>query len=197
VQREVRRWVRLLAAVAAGQGKPSDLVLSSLVRARFGELLSPQVPTVNRLFLLALLSLIDAMLEMPMSEVLAKLPLDGETKAVLLGQPSTLRPVYQLLLAHESGGWESAAPLAASMHLNAKEVAALYWQRPSSGAERSQWEPERGDPRTLDSVLLCKSYGFVPLRGAARASTMKLFSFGPVPAQAFRASPSEAARRIR
>src|ERR1700736_475725 len=49
--------------------------------------------TVNRLFLLALLSLIDAMLEMPMSEVLAKLPLDGETKAVLLGQPSTLRPV--------------------------------------------------------------------------------------------------------
>jgi EAL and modified HD-GYP domain-containing signal transduction protein len=87
--------------------------------------------------LLGLLSLINAMLEMPMSEVLAKLPLDSETKAVLLGQPSTLRPVYHLLLAHESGEWESAAQLATSMHLNAKEVAALYWQAQQWGWEVS------------------------------------------------------------
>jgi c-di-GMP-related signal transduction protein len=128
-EREVRRWVRLVAAVAAGQGKPSDLVLSSLVRARFGELLAAQVPSgESDLFLLGLLSLIDAMLEMPMAEVLAKLPLDSETKTVLLGQPSTLRPVYQLILAHESGEWESAAQIAESLRLDAKEVAALYWQ---------------------------------------------------------------------
>jgi hypothetical protein len=51
--------------------------------------------------------------------------------------------------------------------------------------------------RTLVSVLLCKILVFVLLRATARASTMSLFSFGPVPAQAIRASPSEAARRIR
>lgn len=128
-EREVRRWVRLVAAVAAGQDKPSDLVLSSLVRARFGELLAPQVPSgESDLFLLGLLSLIDAMLEMPMAEVLDKISLDGETKAVLLGQPSKLRPVFQLVLAHESGEWESAAQVAESLRLNAKEVAALHWQ---------------------------------------------------------------------
>ena len=137
-EREVRRWVRLVAAVAAGQGKPSDLVLSSLVRARFGESLSPQVPHgESDLFLLGLLSLIDAMLEMPMSEVLTKLPLDSETKAVLLGQPSALRAVYQLILAHESGEWESAAQLAESLQLNAKEVAAQYWQAQQWGREVS------------------------------------------------------------
>jgi c-di-GMP-related signal transduction protein len=40
-EREVRRWVRLVVTLAAGQGKSSELVLSALVRARFCELLSP------------------------------------------------------------------------------------------------------------------------------------------------------------
>ena len=88
-ERDVRRWVRLVAAVGAGQDKTSDLVLSALVRGRFGELLAPRVPHgESDLFLLGLLSLIDAMLEMPMAEVLEKFRSDHDTKAVLLGQPS-------------------------------------------------------------------------------------------------------------
>jgi len=128
-EREVRRWVRLVAAVGAGQDKTSDLLLSALVRGRFGELLQPRVAHgESDLFLLGLLSLIDAMLEMPMAEVLEKIPLDHSTKAVLLGQPSVLRPVYQLMLAHESGEWEAAAQLSRSLHLNSEDVAGFYWQ---------------------------------------------------------------------
>jgi EAL and modified HD-GYP domain-containing signal transduction protein len=127
--REVRRWIRLVAAVGAGQQKPSDLVLSALVRARFAETLAPKVEHgESDLFLLGLLSLIDAMLEMPMADVLERVPLDRETKAVLLGQPSILRPVYQLMLAHESGEWDAAAQLSENLHLETEEVAGLYWQ---------------------------------------------------------------------
>jgi len=128
-ERDVRRWVRLVAAVGAGQEKTSDLVLSALVRGRFGELLSPRVQHgESDLFLMGLLSLIDAMLEMPMAEVLNKIPLDHETKAVLLGQPSALRPVFQLMLAHESGEWQAAAGLSASLHLDSEDFAGHYWQ---------------------------------------------------------------------
>jgi c-di-GMP-related signal transduction protein len=128
-EREVRRWVRLVAAVGAGQEKTSDLVLSALVRARFGELLQPLVPHGDSdLFLLGLLSLLDSMLEMPMSDVLDRVPLDHETKAVLLGKPSALRPVYQLMLAHESGEWEAATQLSAHFHLDSEEVAGYYWR---------------------------------------------------------------------
>ncbi len=128
-ERDVRRWVRLVAAVGAGQDKPSDLVLSALVRGRFGELLAPRVQHgESDLFLLGLLSLIDAMLEMPMAEVLEKIPLDHATKAVLLGQPSMLRPVFQLMLAHESGEWEAAAELSRSLQMDPEEVAGFYWQ---------------------------------------------------------------------
>jgi len=123
-ERDARRWVRLVATVGAGQETTSDLVLSALVRARFGELLSPRVPHGDSdLFLLGLLSLIDAMLEMPMEEVLKKIPLDHATKAVLMGQPSLLRPVHQLMLAQESGEWAASAELGRTFHLEADDVA--------------------------------------------------------------------------
>jgi len=99
------------------------------VRGQFGELLAPRVSHgESDLFLVGLLSLIDAMLEVPMAEALEKIPLDRETKAVLLGQPSILRPVYQLILAHESGEWAASAELSQNLHLDAEEVAGLYWQ---------------------------------------------------------------------
>ena len=128
-ERDVRRWVRLVAAVGAGQDRPSDLVLSALVRARFGELLAPRVPHgQSDLFLMGLLSLIDAMLEMSMPDVLERIPLDIETKQVLLGQPSVLRPVFQLMLAHESGEWNAATELSQSLHLDSAEIGLSYWQ---------------------------------------------------------------------
>ena len=128
-ERDLRRWVRLIAAVGAGRDKPSDLVLSALVRGRFCELLAPKVAHgESDLFLMGLLSLIDAMLETPMETILEKIPLDAPTKSVLLGQASLLRPVFQLMLAHESGEWEAAAALSEGLRLDADDVAACYWQ---------------------------------------------------------------------
>ena len=70
---------------APGQGKTSELVLSALVRARFCELLSPKVAHGDSdLFLMGLLSLMDVILEIPMSQVLDNVPIDQETKSVLL-----------------------------------------------------------------------------------------------------------------
>lgn len=128
-ERNVRKWVRLVAAVGAGQNRTSDLVLSALVRGRFGELLSPHVSHgESDLFLLGLLSLIDVMLEMPVADVLERIPLDSATKSVLLGQPSPLRRVYQLILAHESGEWAAASALSDTLRLDPGQVALHYWQ---------------------------------------------------------------------
>ena len=135
-ERDLRRWVRLVAAVGAGQDKTSDLVLSAMVRGRFCELLAPRVPHAESdLFLMGLLSLIDVMLETPMTAVLEKISLDAATKSVLLGQPSILQPVFQLMLAHESGKWEAAAALSGGLRLDADDVASCYW-------EAQQWARE-------------------------------------------------------
>ncbi|HZQ97069.1 MAG TPA: HDOD domain-containing protein [Candidatus Sulfotelmatobacter sp.] len=135
-ERDLCRWVRLVAAVGAGQDKTSDLVLSALVRGRFGELLAPRVPHgESDLFLLGLLSLMDAMLEIPMEEVLRRISLDHATHAVLLGQPSLLSAVFQLMLAEERGDWEAAEKLSHSLNLDPQVIAGYYW-------EAQQWARE-------------------------------------------------------
>jgi hypothetical protein len=56
---------------------------------RFCELLSPKIKHgESDLFLLGLLSLMDAILEIPMPEVLEKVSIDQETKAVSWAAPA-------------------------------------------------------------------------------------------------------------
>jgi len=130
---EVRRWIRLVASLAAGQNKASDLVLAALVRARFCELLSPKVQQEvqhgdSDLFLMGMLSLMDTILEIPMRQVLDNVPIDQECKAVLLGVTSRLRPFYQLMLAQESGAWTAVQELATQLQLSETEISEVYWQ---------------------------------------------------------------------
>jgi c-di-GMP-related signal transduction protein len=69
-ERELVRWLRMATALAMGQDKCSDLVLSSLVRARFCELISPKLDQgKSDLFLIGMVSLMDAILEIPMGVV--------------------------------------------------------------------------------------------------------------------------------
>jgi c-di-GMP-related signal transduction protein len=127
-ENEIRRWVRLVAAEGGGQEKSSELVFSALVRARFCELLAPRVDHGGSdLFFMGLLSLMDAILEVPMSIITEKVPLDQETKTVLLGGANRLRPIYQLMLAQESGEWQESSGLAARLHLSETLVAESYW----------------------------------------------------------------------
>jgi len=128
-EREVRRWIRLVATLGAGQGRTSELVLSALVRARFCELLSPKIEHgESDLFLMGLLSMMDTILEIPMNQVLDNVPIDKESKAVLLGGASRLRPLYQLMLAQESGEWQGGADLARQLHVTESDVAQVHWQ---------------------------------------------------------------------
>ncbi|MGA8153938.1 MAG: HDOD domain-containing protein [Terriglobales bacterium] len=128
-EREVCRWIRLAATLVAAQNKPTDLVLSALVRGRFCELLAPKVKhDGSDLFLTGLLSLMDSILDIPMGVVLEGISVDKETKAVLLGQPSRLSSVYHLMLAQEAADWERVTSLSAQMQVQENFVAECRWE---------------------------------------------------------------------
>jgi c-di-GMP-related signal transduction protein len=128
-EREVRRWVRLVATLTIAENRSSELVGSAMVRARFCELLAPRVPHgESDLFLMGMLSMIDAILELPMASVLEAIALDQETKGLLLGAPSKLRPLFDLMLARESGDWKTTAECSHTLGLSESEVAEAFWQ---------------------------------------------------------------------
>jgi len=126
-ERELRRWIRLVVAVGAAEQKCSELVLMALTRARFCELLSAHVKAECDTFLLGLLSMMDAILEIEMTTLLEQLPVQQGIKSALLGQPSPFTPFYQLMLAQESGEWARANELAQTLGLTDVDVGDAWW----------------------------------------------------------------------
>jgi len=127
-ERELRRWIRLVVTVGAAEQSCSELVLMGMTRARFCELLSSKVKSNTDLFLMGLLSVMDAILEVDMVALLSKLPVDHDIKAALLGQAGSLRPLYQLMLAQESGEWANAGNLTKQLKLTDEFVGNAWWQ---------------------------------------------------------------------
>ena len=127
-EREVRRWIRLAATLVVGQSRSSDLLLSALVRARFCELVAGSTQQGADLFLVGLLSLMDAILGLPMGLVLDGIGLDPVMRAVLLGHSGPLAPIYDLMLAQESGAWQKVAQLATQLRLRSSLVAECHWK---------------------------------------------------------------------
>jgi EAL and modified HD-GYP domain-containing signal transduction protein len=131
---EVRKWVSLLAMASLGADKPAALLASALERARCCELLAePFGLDASRadLFLLGLFSHLDAMLDRPLAEAIAALPLDPAVRAALLEGAGPLRAPWACVLAIEAGDWGALARAAGTpeRELAAAEAhrAALAW----------------------------------------------------------------------
>jgi Predicted signal transduction protein containing EAL and modified HD-GYP domains len=122
-ERELVRWIRMATTLIMGQEKCSDLVLASLVRARFCELIAPKVNHGScDLFLIGMFSLMDAILDAPMGVVIEGLAFDDETRTELLGmktgKPTALSPIYELMVSREAGEWDVVARHAKKLNLS-------------------------------------------------------------------------------
>jgi EAL and modified HD-GYP domain-containing signal transduction protein len=127
-EKEIRRWCQLSGMLELSRNKPSDLALAALVRARFAELIASKVACGNSdMFQVGLLSLMDAILEIPMREVLEGLPLDDGSKTALMEGTGPLSPVYELMLAVEAGVWPRIAALASRFQIDQDFIAQSYW----------------------------------------------------------------------
>ena len=127
-EKETVRWIRMATTLVMGQDKCSDLVLASLVRARFCELIAPKLEHgKSDLFLMGMLSLMDAILSVPIGVVVDGLSLEADIRAQLLcaktGERTPLSDAYDLMVARGAGEWERVTRLAKQLNLSLSFVA--------------------------------------------------------------------------
>lgn len=126
---EIKKWVSLIILRGLGEDKPDEIMTSSIIRAKFGELIAIQMGINDKngdLFLMGMFSLIDVFISRPMAEILAELPISDDIKHALLGGYGLYGDIHQMILAYEKGEWESFAQLALQVNLDEAEVPALY-----------------------------------------------------------------------
>lgn len=128
-EKGIRRFVSLIIMAKLASDKPEELVRMSIIRARLcermGDLARSGVES-SELFTLGLFSLIDAILDAAMDKLMATLPLSEAIKSALVGGTGELTPFLDLVLAYETGDWNSVSRVSSGLRLDEKLIPGMY-----------------------------------------------------------------------
>ena len=141
--REVQRWASLVALNQSGDDKPGELLMLSLTRAKFAEQLAEMAgmkKQAGELFLMGMFSVLDALMDRPMEEMLAEVPLSKDIKNALLTGGGPYGQVYQAMLAYEHAQWVLFSDLASSLGMPEAPVAGAFRKSLAWSAQALQTE---------------------------------------------------------
>jgi len=104
---EILNWASLLYILRV-EDKPHELMVIALFRAKMCELIleATKEPLSESAFTVGLFSVLDALLDIPMEEVVTMLPLSDEVTAALLKREGALGAALQCVFASERGKWK-------------------------------------------------------------------------------------------
>jgi c-di-GMP-related signal transduction protein len=127
----LRAWATVIILADLGADKPFEVVVTSVVRARFCELLGRELNVATsgaELFLMGLFSLLDVLTGQKLDQALADLPLGNETRGALLGEDTSVRPLLDLAYAFEKADWAAAGEIITSHGLDPQGVPSLHFE---------------------------------------------------------------------
>jgi EAL and modified HD-GYP domain-containing signal transduction protein len=104
------RQLATLLAITSGGGIATELATSALMRARMADqLVASDRQLRPAAFTMGLLSILDAVLDAPLDELLSHLPVSDEIKAALLDGSGQLGGVLRAIVAYERGDLDELA----------------------------------------------------------------------------------------
>ncbi len=127
----VRNWVSLITLADMGQDKPEELLVQTIVRARFLELMAPVIGLDQRApdcFLMGMFSTLDAVLDVTIEDALADLPLAEDVKSAIIGGDGQLGSLFTAATAYEKADFQAFADYAGGKSLPLAAAPDLYFE---------------------------------------------------------------------
>lgn len=126
---ELRRFISLLFAAQFSGERPEELTVMSLARARFCESVAKEYGCTDCLpsaFLVGMLSLLDAMLNSSLPELLENLPLSEDIKLALCKGEGVLSQFLNAVKALETAQWDEIESLCTTLNINLEKTQQYY-----------------------------------------------------------------------
>ena len=132
-QLTLRKWLSLMMLSYLADDKPSELLNLAAFRGSFCELIADQLlgrrKEAGKFHTVGMFSLLPAMLDKAMADILPELALPENIQEALLSEAETpLAHTIALVMAYEQGDWENTASLAKKLNLNLDSLPLLYEQ---------------------------------------------------------------------
>ncbi|MFC1528500.1 EAL and HDOD domain-containing protein [Candidatus Latescibacterota bacterium] len=105
--KHIQNWVQLIF-LSKIEDKPRDLIVTAMIRAKMCELISMSLEEqlAEMGFIVGLFSVLDALLDMPLEEIIPSLPFSDDITNALLQHVGPLGNVLHCVLAYEKGDWD-------------------------------------------------------------------------------------------
>ena len=126
---EIKRFIAFMAMTKLSEGKPTELIKVSSIRAKFCELLGSHMEmaeNIDELFTLGLFSLLDAIMDNSMENIMKRLPLSKSIKNALILGKGPLKKIFSLAKFYEKGDWRNVKLLSGQMNINEDKLPDLY-----------------------------------------------------------------------
>ncbi len=108
--KNIRQWITVIS-MSGMSDKPSDIVTTSLIRAKMCELLAEELgeENINQFFTTGLFSNLPALLDMPIDKILETIPIVEPIKLALLNKTGAHGKILQICIDYEQAQWEKLA----------------------------------------------------------------------------------------
>lgn len=130
-KKEVEKWLSILILWEISRPISEEILILAVARARFGEVLAQKMglrSLTPDIFVMGLFSLIECMVNLPLDDLLTKLPVSSEGKGAVLGNDNNLGAILYLVISYEKGRWSQFSYYAAKCNIDEVEVPSVYLQ---------------------------------------------------------------------
>ncbi|MFT5924326.1 MAG: EAL and modified HD-GYP domain-containing signal transduction protein [Paraglaciecola sp.] len=127
--KELKRFISLLFTAQFSIGKPKVLTIMALSRGRFCELMVNATLPINSqpsAFLIGLLSLIDAMVDGDIQELMDKLPLHQDMKDAIINRKGECANFLTLCELFERADWENVDLFCQQINVDTEQSCGLF-----------------------------------------------------------------------
>ncbi len=128
-EKPLRRWAYVVTMAGLGEQKPDELLITCLIRGGFCEMLGKEARISGEkmdLFLVGMLSGIEAIVDKPLSEIFDMLSIAENVQAALRGEGGPAGKIFSLVLAYEKGEWERIPKLTGDLGIEGSRIPTVY-----------------------------------------------------------------------
>jgi EAL and modified HD-GYP domain-containing signal transduction protein len=126
---ELKRFISLLFTAQFSKGKPKELTVMALVRGRFCELMviaTMSTQSQSSAFLVGLLSLVDAMVDGDIQELMDKLPLHKDMKDAIIERKGESANFLKLCELFEKADWQNIELFCQQIRVDPEQLCSIF-----------------------------------------------------------------------
>lgn len=128
-KKEIERWISVLMMQNIADDKPDEIFRISLIRSKFGEMVSDHSIFRQRkeeVAMMCLFSMLDVLLDCTMKEALEELNISEDIVKGLVEHAGIYRPLGMLLEGYEKGDWEQVKIYCEELNVDSNKLSDWY-----------------------------------------------------------------------